>query len=173
MTFIFIKMMSHASYCKWPVFFCILCSQERCHSSSFCILVHLGLISQPQSLQDQEKEKNDQKCKKQILQLAYISIFSQRLFSGIFSFGSAAREVKRENDGGWGKGEIKKPPSFIPLRLLKRWRFFSLGSSATTRQRQRKLHPKVGFALFQISLLLFKLFQRQVFYPSLTLLTFY
>ena len=28
--------------------------------------------------------------------------------------------------------QAKRPPAFSPLRLLKRWRFFSLGTSATT-----------------------------------------
>ena len=36
-------------------------------SSSFSLVVHLGLMTKTQPLKDQEKEPNDQKCKEQIL----------------------------------------------------------------------------------------------------------
>ena len=40
--------------------------------------------------------------------------------------------------------QAKRPPAFNPLKLSKRWRFFSLGTSATTTATAAKTSPKSG-----------------------------
>ena len=112
-------------------------------SNSFSLLVHLGLMTKIQPLKDQEKETNDQKCKEQIYSLR---ICSQRFFLCVCDFQLLFDRVRGQTrkQQGRGKGEREKPPAFISLRLLKRWRFFSLGISATTTAMAAKISPKSG-----------------------------
>ena len=160
-----------------------------------------------------------------------LRICSRRFLCVIFSFGLAVHEVKRENDGGGGKGErerplysanilssvckfsrggrgkregeekermregsltlspqpplpfslsrypqplstpatqAKRPPAFNPLRLSKRWRFFSLGTSATMTATAAKTSPKNGFRAVPNFVALIQTLLVSGFVPSLT-----
>ena len=90
-------------------------------SSSFSLLVHLGLMTKTQPLKDQEKETNDQKCKEQILQPAYMQL-AVFLCDFQFLFGRARGQTrKRWGRGQWGE---RKTASIHLLETFETLAFF-------------------------------------------------
>ena len=64
--------------------------------------------------------------------------------------------------------QAKRPPAFNPLRLSKRWRFFSLGTSATMTATAAKTSPKNGFRAVPNFVALIQTLLVSGFVPSLT-----